>query len=144
MSASDTKHTPTPWVVNTSDAVPMIGIDLGDGGGLLPIVSTVHGPSKREAKANAAFIVLACNNFDALVAALEAARSETIKIAADLATWKHISEPVMPDTAAVYVRERVRRCIEKTADGSTALAVRLRTVADKLSAALQSARGSTT
>lgn len=45
-------HTPGPWSENPTDGIPAVGIDVGDGGELLPIVSVVHGRTKREARAN--------------------------------------------------------------------------------------------
>lgn len=49
-------HTPGPWVRHPKDGIPAIGIDVGDGGPLLPIVDRVSGKTRAEANRNAALI----------------------------------------------------------------------------------------
>lgn len=64
----ETKHTPTPW--RTGGNFKSISVGLGD---VITEITTVHGiqdiPGSR--KANAEFIVRACNLHDELVLALE-------------------------------------------------------------------------
>lgn len=76
MSAS--KHTPTPW-----RTVPMIptGIFSSDQEGLkIAATSDGHGFPKDQppavCRANAAFIVKACNSYDSMVKTLEALRDD--------------------------------------------------------------------
>lgn len=64
MSAA--KHTPGPWVEHPRDGIPSVGIDVGDGGELLPIVDSVHGRTKAEAKRNRRLIAAAPELLDAL------------------------------------------------------------------------------
>lgn len=65
---SKPKHTPTPWVLGTSDDA----IDTVEPGQEF----VVHADLKSEmGLANAEFIVKACNNHDALLAALRLALS---------------------------------------------------------------------
>lgn len=59
----NTKHTPGPWVVEQqADTTPVITYQARD----IAVIETAHGDSK----ANAAFIVRACNAHDDLLAAL--------------------------------------------------------------------------
>jgi len=53
------QHTPTPWDLQTLRV------------SLVPVMIRVNGYTKETAEANAAFIVRACNNHDALVGALQ-------------------------------------------------------------------------
>lgn len=52
-------HTPGPWTVNPTGAQPIIGMDPGDGGWLLPIVDCVSGYDDAQAQANVALIAAA-------------------------------------------------------------------------------------
>lgn len=64
-----TGFTQGPWTLNVQDGkflIPMVGIDLGDGGGLLPIVETVHGYDTEQCEANAQLIAAAPELLDAL------------------------------------------------------------------------------
>ena len=82
----DSKHTPTPWrpegsVVDVSGNALWSGSVLPDGNGayrgpIASILSCDHitGISREEAKANADFIVRACNNHDTLVKLLTKVR----------------------------------------------------------------------
>ena len=54
-----TQHTPEPWTLDKKFGVPVIGIDVHDGGPLLPIVDVVHGKNKAEARKNARLIAAA-------------------------------------------------------------------------------------
>jgi hypothetical protein len=69
-------HTPTPWMLNKRRRAPMIGFDVGDGGDLLPIAPVIHGYNVKVAKANARFIVRACNAYDSMLAAIRASEDE--------------------------------------------------------------------
>jgi NTP pyrophosphatase (non-canonical NTP hydrolase) len=53
------KHTPGPWTINPKDAKPIIGLDVGDGEGLIPIVSSVHGADDEMIEANIQLIAAA-------------------------------------------------------------------------------------
>jgi hypothetical protein len=46
------KHTEGPWTINPKDAQPIIGLDVGDGLGLIPIVSAVGGAHDEMIDAN--------------------------------------------------------------------------------------------
>lgn len=59
-------HTPGTWSINPKGGTPMVGIDLQDGGELLPIVEVVYGYNNAEAKANARLIAAAPELLDAL------------------------------------------------------------------------------
>lgn len=59
-------HTPGPWSINPKGGTPMVGIDLQDGGELLPIVEVVYGYNNAEAKANARLIAAAPELLEAL------------------------------------------------------------------------------
>ncbi len=101
-----TQHTPTPWTLNKRDRAPMIGFDVGDGGGLLPLVPEVHGFNLNVARANAAFIVTACNAHDALTAqnaALVAALRGLVKAEEDYGDEANvaINEALAPAYAAL-------------------------------------------
>jgi hypothetical protein len=62
------KHTPVPWV-NPNGSVTVKG---PDGGKIADMSGASYDVPMQEA--NAAFIVLACNNHDSLLAALDATR----------------------------------------------------------------------
>lgn len=66
------KHTPGPWSINPKGGTPMVGIDLQDGGELLPIVEVVYGYNNAEAKANAHLIAAAPELLEALKNLLDA------------------------------------------------------------------------
>jgi len=69
------KHTPTPWRTN-KDATAVISEEGRICEVILQKAPTHNRPQEfhdGRQKANAAFIVRSCNNFDRLVAALEAA-----------------------------------------------------------------------
>ena len=68
------KHTTTPWQISV-EAYPeprMVKIGTGDDGWLG--VASVFGDTQEEAEANADLIVKAVNNFDEMIAALEACK----------------------------------------------------------------------
>lgn len=90
---TESKHTPTPWVVSQSASCDArIESPSNETNWCLTGISChpqfngsgkTHGPSilvsQKEAQANAAFIVKACNQYDALVKIAEAAK-ESISI----------------------------------------------------------------
>ncbi len=68
-----TQHTPGPWRVERSPLPSLpshVGISGGDHIWLAAVVARLNGQKYPEGEANAAFIVRACNNHEALVAAL--------------------------------------------------------------------------
>ena len=79
----EAEHTPTPWSIERNKERGIIWIDALDAPseGIADLyhrhgIGTEDFVAKRDAEANAAFIVRACNSFDALVAALKEAREE--------------------------------------------------------------------
>jgi hypothetical protein len=60
------KHTEGPWTINPKDAQPIIGLDVGDGLGLIPIVSAVHGAHDEMIDANIRLIAAAPELYEAL------------------------------------------------------------------------------
>jgi len=60
----NTKHTPGPWIVRTSG-------EVGTADEMLASVYPIEATRTEERRANAAFIVRACNSHDDLLAALE-------------------------------------------------------------------------
>ncbi len=61
-----TQHTPTPWTAEPQDAAQEEWVIFHESGAVARVYKGVLNP-----KADAAFIVRACNNHEALVAALE-------------------------------------------------------------------------
>lgn len=87
------QHTPTPWDLQTLRV------------SLVPVMIRVNGYTKETAAANAAFIVRACNNHDALVGALQGYKDMTDNILArkefsnnDFETMKTALTFILPQT----------------------------------------------
>lgn len=73
------RHTPTPWKTTKSTAD---FYDITPAGDILPTIASVWDGEKKNAEANAAFIVRACNAHDELVLAAKDA-AITIKLIMD-------------------------------------------------------------
>jgi hypothetical protein len=78
------EHTPTPWTLNKSFGNPVISVD-GDSD--WPIVPEVSGPTVKQAKANAAFIVRAVNAYDELKRVNEELLAALKSTLPDLQNW---------------------------------------------------------
>ena|SRR3990167_7559750 len=73
-------HTPTPWRIATKLPLGGLGITDTDTDGMLA-VAAAYGDTPEEEQANAAYIVRACNSFEALVDALsDLVRAHDVKM----------------------------------------------------------------
>lgn len=65
------QHTPGPWNLHPKFGKPVVGIDVQDGGPLIPIAEEVQGYDMQQARANARLIAAAPDLLDALLAEQE-------------------------------------------------------------------------
>ncbi len=88
------QHTPTPWKAQQglSSTSPRLEIVRADLSAFVAQVHRTHDGNK-EAEANAAFIVRACNSHDALVEALSALEAELSHLLDPNNTNNTLSEP---------------------------------------------------
>ncbi len=73
-------HTPTPWVVNDNSgmALVILGVSRRNQRREVAVVQYHNGSDDSEVRPNAAFIVKAVNNHDALIEALEVVLDDLI------------------------------------------------------------------
>lgn len=100
----ETKHTPTPWDYGYQGGKYGKGelLITGDKGEeYSALVGQIHTIDPKEAEANAAFIVRACNAHDELVAALECAAESIEAFGAQAAKLPEQKEQLRKDMSVV-------------------------------------------
>lgn len=89
------KHTRGPWTIHPKWGQPAVGVDVGDGGPLLPIAEVVGGQNKTAAKANARLIAAAPD----LLAALRESAGEFARLAGMLQDGNPLFGKILRDAA---------------------------------------------
>lgn len=108
-NTKQTAHTPTPWKFTTEDAEYGTSIITCSDDGYIGEVGAPFVEIAEESKANAAFIVRACNSFDDLVAALQGVVSE-------LEAYDAPSDPMHPQNVRLRnARAALAKCGESNA-----------------------------